>query len=227
MMSRTFKKRMITAITVIFGTSFLFGTFSRISSSFAVTPEQHLAQAEAYMKAKNWDQALAELTAAEGKTQKNAELHLMRGNILRAQGKRQEAIVEYDRVQAISPQEFAAYQFEAQLYRQLKRPDKVTIALDEGLKAIPGHPALETQRGIQLSEANKKAEAQALFESVIKKHFDYPDAHYNLAVLLQQQGEDVKARDELIIYLRLKPNAPEKARIVSWMEANQSALGGE
>ena len=51
------------------------------------------------------------------------------------------------------------------------------------------------------------------YEEAIRLQPNFPNAHYNLALTLEAQGQFARARRELEAYLQLAPNAPDAEQV--------------
>ncbi|HJT51523.1 MAG TPA: tetratricopeptide repeat protein [Nitrosospira sp.] len=93
----------------------------------------------------------------------------------------------------------------AKLYQQ----GDLTKALERAnayLAHKPNDPQMRFQKGLLLTEQEKKAEAIKVFSSLSKDYPDLPEPYNNLAVLYASQGQYEKAREALEAAIRTHPS---------------------
>jgi len=87
--------------------------------------------------------------------------------------------------------------------------DQTTEALtrlDHLLAQRPRDPALRFQKGVILSEMQRRAEAKDIFTQLTVDYPEIPEPYNNLAVLYAAEGDYERARTALDAALRANPN---------------------
>jgi tetratricopeptide (TPR) repeat protein len=95
----------------------------------------------------------------------------------------------------------------ADIHRLMKagQTSEAMAKLDESLAARPKDPQLRFLKGVLLAEANRDAEAIAVFTALNADYPELAEPYNNLAVIYAGQGEYDKARDALEAAVRGKP----------------------
>ena len=77
--------------------------------------------------------------------------------------------------------------------------------------------------GCVLADLGQKELAIAALEGALRYHRDFPDAHYHLALLLDDRGDAPAAKSHWEQFLQLAPDSPwaEEARQRLYADATQ------
>jgi Flp pilus assembly protein TadD len=78
--------------------------------------------------------------------------------------------------------------------------------LDALIAAKPRDPAWRFQKGVLLSESQRRDEAAAVFSQLTVDYPDIPEPYNNLAVIYAAQGDYERARASLDAAIRAKPD---------------------
>ena len=115
-----------------------------------------------------------------------AAAHTNLGNILREQGRLEEAIAATEAACALAPRDPMNFANLGGLYEQILRPDKAEAAFREALERAPGEPGLLDALGRVLSKLARPADAMAALKSAIEKAPKLTSAHINMGNLYQE-----------------------------------------
>jgi len=157
-----------------------------------------------------------------------ARAHAVKGNILRAQGRPEEAKVEHERALAIDPSHVIDAAQLGMDYRFLGRFDKSLEYLDRAILASPYDPAVnywyDSKAWANFGLKNYD-QAIELARRAIAINPNNSFAHVVLVAALALTDHDAEAREALQRYLAPPSTAPFKT-IAAW-KASQLALGGD
>ena len=166
--------------------------------------------------------------------------HDVKGDVLRAQGRAEEAVAEHERALALDPSNVAAAGELGWDYERLGEFDKSVEYFDKAIRASPHDPTLAYWLGSKASATfalKNYDQAIEQLRQVIAINPNYiPWAHTTLVAALALTGHDADAREALQRYLALpsigplKTIAANKAHLESqhWLpaEANERIYDG-
>jgi len=118
------------------------------------------------------------------------------------------AISEFKRAAALDPSNAQAYNYMANAYQALKKPDDAIKAYKDSLAVDP------TQDSVHVSLANvylgqkKYAQAETEYKTAIKLNPSSTLAPYTLGQMYQQQGKYADAETQFRKVIRMAPNDP-------------------
>ncbi|NNF66697.1 MAG: FHA domain-containing protein, partial [Gammaproteobacteria bacterium] len=84
-------------------------------------------------------------------------------------------------------------------------PERALSELERAIAENPDKIELQFERGCLLTDLDRKDEAIAAFDQLLRRQAGIPEAHNNLAVLLAENGDLLRARAELEKAIRLSP----------------------
>ncbi|MFO1337329.1 MAG: tetratricopeptide repeat protein [Burkholderiaceae bacterium] len=162
--------------------------------------------------------ALAWLDRAATLRPDTAELHVNRGEVLRALSRWPEAEGALRRALALAPANVEAWN-NLGLVRQARgRPAEAEAAYREALRLKPGHPEALNNLGTLLQEARRPADAEACYRAVLAAQPRHVNALNNLGTLLKEAGRPDEAA---ALYRRVLAIEPGFHR--SWNSLGQLA----
>jgi len=126
-------------------------------------------------------------------------------NFLFEQGRRDEAIVEFEKLYKQDPEDRMSRTRLVAAYRSVNRLPDAQKVLSEALKKNPKDLDALLQRGELYLAAGQYTEAEADLNKILHLKPDSPDVHYVLAKLNQARGSSLRQREELTAALRLDP----------------------
>jgi tetratricopeptide (TPR) repeat protein len=157
-----------------------------------------------------------------------ARAHSVKGNILRTQGRAEEAKIEHERALTIDPSHVIDAAQLGMDYRSLGRFDKSLEYLDKAILASPYDPALnywyDSKAWANFGLKNYD-QAIDMARRAIAINPNNPFAHVVLVAALALTDHDAEAREALQRYLAL-PSAASFKTIAAW-RAYYSKQGGD
>lgn len=127
------------------------------------------------------------------------------GNIQTLQGHPSDALTDYARAQALTPQDYRVYYHTGKALAKLHRGPEAIENFRQALKFYPGDWEARYALGEELAFAGQHVEARHEFEQVIKEKPGYALAHFNLGVALVRLGDTTGALAQFEETLRLDP----------------------
>jgi len=131
------------------------------------------------------------------------------GIALRAEGKRQEAVADYEASLRLSPGFAEAHNNLGVALAEMGRQPEAIAQYREAIRLNPKFADPYNNLGNLLFRAGRLAEAQSCLETALRLNPDYPEAHNNLGELLIRTGH----ADEAIVHLQralgFRPDFPE------------------
>jgi tetratricopeptide (TPR) repeat protein len=154
--------------------------------------------------------------------------HELKGGILRAQGRNEEALAENERALALDPSNVFAPGDLGFDYERLGEFDKSIEYFDKAIRASPHDPTLAYWYGSKASATfalKNYDQAIELARRTIAINPDYvPWGHTYLVAALALTGHDAQAREALQRYLALPSAGPLKT-IAAWKANTESQHG--
>ena len=155
--------------------------------------------------------------------------HDMKGNILRVQGRAEEAVAEHERALALDPSNTDAAGELGFDYMLRGEFDKSLEYFDKAIRGSPYDPAQLYWYGGKAEDnfgLKRYDQAIELARKTIAINSNYvPGAHMVLVAALALTGHDAEAREALQRYLALPSTGPLKT-IAAW-KAHEMSLGGD
>lgn len=149
-------------------------------------------------------------------------------NFLFQQGRREEAVLEFERLAKQDPDDRMARTRLVAAYQAVGRLPDAQKLLSDALKKNQKDLDALLQRGELFLRDHKYAEAEADFNNVLRLKPDAPEVHYALGRLYQAGGSPQRQRQELAEALRLNPRLVririELAESMIAANASQAAL---
>lgn len=118
-----------------------------------------------------------------------AELRLQWANALALRGRREDAIVQYDRVLAIDASNIEATFHRGVALMQLDRTDEALASFDATLAQKPDHAKAANNRGVLRQLRKEYGPAISSYRMAIGADPEYSAAFYNLGTALQECGD--------------------------------------
>jgi len=153
-----------------------------------------------------WRDSYALYDRALAVTERNYVAHAGLANLLRRDGRREEARREYEEALAIKP-DFAPALYSYGLFHQDEGRLEQAIELYE--RALEAYPALVLARvnlGGARAELGDYEGALADLALALDLAPDHPDAHFNLALIAFRRGDDELAREHVAPVVRAYPD---------------------
>src|SRR6185437_12778168 len=114
---------------------------------------------------------------------------LGRGNVFYDLRRYDEASVAYDKALMIDPDLEGAWLGRGKIYNDLHQYKEAFYAFDRTLSINPKSAEASLGRGNAYFEQNEYADALSCYEKALESKPDFPDAHWNLALLKLSRGE--------------------------------------
>ncbi len=92
------------------------------------------------------------------------------------------------------------------VFAQTDRPNRAFECLQRALKLRPAYPEALNNLGVLYLRTRRVAEAIASFKQCIEAAPQFEQAYLNLARVYGLQGENAKARDVLLEFLKQRPD---------------------
>jgi tetratricopeptide (TPR) repeat protein len=127
------------------------------------------------------------------------------GNIHAAQGAYALALTEYDRAQALSPQDYRVYYHMGKSLSKLHQSDQAIQAFRQSIKLRPTNWEAHYALGEEFAFSGQTVEARSEFRTAVQEKPDYALAHLNLGVSLIRLGDSEGALREFEETQRLDP----------------------
>jgi tetratricopeptide (TPR) repeat protein len=154
--------------------------------------------------------------------------HDIKGDILRTQGRAEEAVAENERALALDPSNMVAAGDLGFDYERLGEFDKSIAYFDKAIRASPHDPTLTYWLGSKAAATfalKNYDQAIELARRTIAINPNYvPWAHTFLVAALALTGHDAEAREALQRYLALPTSGPLKT-IAAWKALTESQNG--
>ena len=125
-----------------------------------------------------------------------AEAYYNRGSAKSKLGDFAEAILDYDKVIQLKPDDAEAYHNRGQAKIQLKQPDDALIDFDEAIRIKPDYVDAYANRGRAKIHLNQPNEALTDLNKAIRIKPDYADAYANRGVAKTNLGINNKAKSD-------------------------------
>jgi tetratricopeptide (TPR) repeat protein len=149
-------------------------------------------------------------------------LHTLRGEILEAQGRMDEALAEYRRDAELFPDQARSLMRAAQLLRAQNRAREAEQALREAVQRRPRDPQPLVALAELLEATGRATEASTCIERALEANPDDPAAHYRKAWLLRRSG---RADEAIAEYQAAARSMPGDARIPFEIGSLYSEMG--
>jgi len=146
---------------------------------------------------------------AIAETRDNDTAHLNLGAALAAQGRSEEALVEFREALRIRPDWHQLHNNIANILDENGRPAEAAAEYRIAIQLDPRVPYQHNSLGITLTELGQYEEAQREFSEAERLDPHYPWPHVETAKLLLAQGRDLDALKELRTAIELEPDNDE------------------
>jgi Tfp pilus assembly protein PilF len=130
---------------------------------------------------------------------------------LQLQGKREEAVLHYQRALEINPNDLGALVNFGSALLDAGRTEEAATQFQRALKIDPDNLAAHLNRALAMRQLDRFDEAVAHYEKALKIQPNNADAHVNLGAVLVLQGKYDEAADQFRKALEIAP-AHSKAR---------------
>jgi tetratricopeptide (TPR) repeat protein len=166
------------------------------------------------------DAALAAFEQASNADPRNAAAALNRGLLLESLGKKKEALVEYNKVLGIDPENALALNNIAFLNAETgTNLDQAMTFAERAKKRVPTSPDISDTLGFVYYQKNLNAQAVQIFREVVQQNPQNSTFHLHLAMALSKQGDKQGARDEAQKALRSSSQPEEQNRIRNFLNS--------
>ncbi len=153
---------------------------------------------------------IASLTEVIRDTPNDPQAHNMRGTVLAQAGRRQEALVDFNKAIALDPKYAQAYANRGLLHRQNNQLDLALRDYDTALSIDPSYAAAHLGRGLTWRQ---KGDARKALDDYQPRHRDAArhsaQGYYNRAMLYQSQRQHQFAIEDFAIAIQLSPREAE------------------
>jgi serine/threonine-protein kinase len=162
------------------------------------------------------ERAQAALEALGRETPNDPAVLFVRAMLYRLDGLYEKALAEYDRLDAIDPQDRVLVSCNrARIYTHQRQYDRAVLELERARAKEPEHPLVKTFLAIARFNAGKLDEAQSLVEEVLRQNPHFDGAQPLLAWCLAARGDHARAR--ALISERVKETAAADHDIAFWL----------
>jgi tetratricopeptide (TPR) repeat protein len=155
-----------------------------------------------------WQNSLSLFQHALDVTKDNYVAHLAMSELMRKQGRLNEAINHYLEVVRLRPSRFDVQRDLAYVLCDAGRFDESVKECRKYLQMVPNDPNVLNTLGIALAKQGK-SEAVKYFNEALRVKPDFVDAHVNIGYILVFQGKLDEAIVHLAEALRINPNSAE------------------
>jgi tetratricopeptide (TPR) repeat protein len=177
----------------------------------AASPQDQQAPARAaefYLRAGNADQAIQVAGQILARRESAAMRHLL-GQAYRLKGDPARAVEELQKAIRLDPANPALYAEVAQLFIDHRTPEPAVVALQQGLRQVPGDPELVRLLGLAYYGTGDTAKALDAFLKLIELQPDSEVAYASLESLVPDAGSRLpEILDRLRTFSELKPSNP-------------------
>ena len=162
------------------------------------------------------DRAQATLEELQRETPNDPAVLFVCAMLYRLDGLYDKALAEYDRLDAINPQDDVLVACNrARIYTHQRQYDRAIVELERARAKEPEHPLVKVFLGIARFNQGKVDEAQALFEDVLRQNRHFDGAQPLLAWCLSARDDHARAR--ALITDRVKETAAADHDIALWL----------
>jgi tetratricopeptide (TPR) repeat protein len=187
-------------------------TLERLAAFPAGRPALHLLQGQAFLRDREFEQALEELRVAEKLNPDLPRLYYALGLAQQQLGRNREAIAAFETEARRSPQDAATLYYLALVLEADGQADAAEPRVRESLKLDAQNPEANALLGKILVKQNKPAEALKPLEAAIAQDASDPEKRYLLARVYQQLGRREDAAREFAAVQKLKAEKLKKDR---------------
>lgn len=153
----------------------------------------------------------------------NETAYFMLGNVLREEGRLDEAIKHYKQALRIFPGYATAHNNLGNVLAKQGKIDESIKHYEMAIKIAPGFAEAHNNLAISLMETGRLDEAVHYYRQALRLTPDYAEAYYNLANTLTLQGRLNEAVDYYLQALQIRPNHVE----FNYNLANALAIQGK
>ena len=166
----------------------------------------HAAMGEEHLKAGRHQEAVGCYERALERNPSNAQLHFKMAGILREGNYYKRALGEYRKALDIDPNYSEAHAEAATLLeRSLNDREGAILHYKRYIQLAPNGPHAE-EASVAIERMGKAVDELRKYRKVVEKDPLRAEAHYNLAVMLQERGMFDEAMEEYKSTIRLKPD---------------------
>ncbi|MBN1912697.1 MAG: tetratricopeptide repeat protein [Pirellulales bacterium] len=191
-------------------------------------PAVHVRLAEMYLTRNQLEPASRQIEAALDAEPQLAIAWAMRGRLLRAAGRPQEALTAFHRAIGYAPEERTFLLETAEIYRQLNKPDKALSILHSLADSYgPGEEPQEVPQleGLALAALGRYDEAVQRFSEALARGQPTPELLYRLAESHWHLGHQREATMVAQQALALAPNHRPSLELLGWLDVADRGAG--
>ncbi|MBI5251564.1 MAG: tetratricopeptide repeat protein [Desulfomonile tiedjei] len=133
-------------------------------------------------------------------------------------GKLKEAVEVYTEAITKNPKSPEAYNWRGMAYEDQGDLAKALADFDKALELSNNYGDAYNNRGEVYRKQNKLVEAMNDYRRATELEKNFAEPHYNMALIFEAQKKNDQAVRELDIYLKLKPDAPDKQQLADKIE---------
>jgi tetratricopeptide (TPR) repeat protein len=139
-------------------------------------------------------------------------------------GKVKEALDLYSDVIKKNPRSAEAFNWRGMAYDDLGQLDKALADYNKAIELNPDYADAYNNRGEIYRKQKKYAEALVNYKKAAQLEKGFAEAHYNIALILELQKQNDQAAAQYGLYLRLRPNAPDKQQVAAKIQMLRKAM---
>ncbi len=174
-------------------------------------PRAHLALAEAYVKAKEYEAAFAEFDQAIKLDPKLGRAYLQAGKLATSLGEFDRAAKYFQYGREAMPEDLDLLLAQGDLFFKWKKYEDAQTAFEKVLRAKPDSAAAMWRLGDVYRVQGKAADALREYSRAIVTDPNLPEAHYGLGMLALGRGATEEARRQFQIVIN-NPETPPDLR---------------
>jgi tetratricopeptide (TPR) repeat protein len=198
------------------------------SAAIAIDPSQseyHGLRGVAAFRAGRLVEAEADFRQALALGPPHAEIGVNLGQCYRAMARAEDALRAYSFALELEPQNELALVGRAQVHELLGQPERACADYDAVLLLKPDDAPVLANRAVLHYEAGRLQASVADLDRAVSLASDTPEFYQNRAVVLSDLGRRAEALADLSTYLRLRPEAEDRAEVEEKLAALREALG--
>lgn len=198
------------------------------SAAIAIDPSQseyYGLRGVAAFKAGRLVEAEADFRQALALSPPHAEIGVNLGQCYRAMERAEDALRAYSFALELEPQNVLALVGRAQVHELLGQPERACADYNAVLLLKPDDAPVLANRAVLHYEAGRLQASVADLDRAVSLASDTPELFQNRAVVLSDLGRQGEAIADLSTYLRLRPDAEDRAEVEEKLAALREALG--
>jgi Flp pilus assembly protein TadD len=152
--------------------------------------------------------------------------HTGLGSILMEQGKRDDAIAEWNEAIRINPLDVGVHNNLGAALSMKGRTEEAVLHYQEALRLDPDHADVHNNLGVALEQTGRIDQALVHYEAAARLAPDHAEAQNNVARALVRRGRRAEAVEHYHKAVTLKPDWPEPLNNLGWLLATGPDAAG-